>query len=448
MDEQHIDPWSVKGGKKGFDYLKLLNQFGTRPITPELIKRIELLTNMRVHRFLRRGIFFSQQDLEKMLDHYESGKPVFLYTGRGPSSESMHLGHMIPFEFTSYLQKAFQCILVVQMSDDEKFYFKGGELDNYRRLSQENAKDIIACDFDPERTYIFSNFDEIANGNPGLWRNVVEMQSYAKVNQIRAMFGLNELGLKIVDNETKPTASPCSVGMMSWPVYQSVPCLSSSFERIFGSNVNNDNEIFCFVPMAVDQAPYFRLMNDYCGFKKCLKPAQIHSEFLISLEGRDSKMSSSEGMPPIYLTDDTKTIVKKINKCFSGGKDTLKQHMEEGADLTIDVPYQWLIIFMEDDDELEKIAMNYGPYANNEQNDGVRMKTSEVKKIMCDCILNYVANHQERRKRVTSDVLNTFFNPNRKFNLEKKEREPIKLLTDEEYEKQGANFDRYFGLYK
>ena len=57
MEEQHIDPWSVKGGKKGFDYLKLLNQFGTHPITPELIKRIEYLTNMRVHRFLNLMIF-------------------------------------------------------------------------------------------------------------------------------------------------------------------------------------------------------------------------------------------------------------------------------------------------------------------------------------------------------------------------------------------------------
>lgn len=56
--EQHIDPWTVKASKTGFNYLKLLNQFGTKPITPELIKRIETVTQMPVHRFLRRGIFF------------------------------------------------------------------------------------------------------------------------------------------------------------------------------------------------------------------------------------------------------------------------------------------------------------------------------------------------------------------------------------------------------
>lgn len=32
----------------------------------------------------------------------------------------MHLGHLIPFMFTKYLQDAFDCPLVIQMTDDEK----------------------------------------------------------------------------------------------------------------------------------------------------------------------------------------------------------------------------------------------------------------------------------------------------------------------------------------
>lgn len=42
----------------------------------------------------------SGREFDKILDRYEQGKPFFLYTGRGPSSDSMHLGHMIPFTFT------------------------------------------------------------------------------------------------------------------------------------------------------------------------------------------------------------------------------------------------------------------------------------------------------------------------------------------------------------
>ena len=59
-----------------------------------------------------------------MLDLYEAGKKFYLYTGRGPSSEALHMGHMIPFQFTKWLQEAFDCPLVIQLTDDEKFLFK------------------------------------------------------------------------------------------------------------------------------------------------------------------------------------------------------------------------------------------------------------------------------------------------------------------------------------
>ncbi|CAF1221379.1 unnamed protein product, partial [Adineta ricciae] len=66
-------------------------------ISPELIARIESIIKKPVHYFIRRGIFFSHRDLELILNAYEQKKPFFLYTGRGPSSEAMHLGHLIPF---------------------------------------------------------------------------------------------------------------------------------------------------------------------------------------------------------------------------------------------------------------------------------------------------------------------------------------------------------------
>ena len=42
-------------------------------------------------------------EFNAILDRYEQGKPFFLYTGRGPSSDSMHLGHLIPFMFTKFV---------------------------------------------------------------------------------------------------------------------------------------------------------------------------------------------------------------------------------------------------------------------------------------------------------------------------------------------------------
>lgn len=59
--------------------------------------------------------------------------------------------------FTRWLQDAFDVPLVIQMSDDEKVIWKDLTVEEGVRLSIENAKDIIAMGFDPDKTFIFSN---------------------------------------------------------------------------------------------------------------------------------------------------------------------------------------------------------------------------------------------------------------------------------------------------
>lgn len=104
--KQTVDPYNVAGevGEDGvvkaIDYKKLVEEFGTKLIDKELLERFERVTGQKPHRFMRRGIAFSHRELDVILDRYEKGEPFFLYTGRGPSSDSMHIGHTVPFEFT------------------------------------------------------------------------------------------------------------------------------------------------------------------------------------------------------------------------------------------------------------------------------------------------------------------------------------------------------------
>lgn len=65
-----------------------------------MVERLERVTGQPAHPLLKRGIFFSHRDLKMILDRKEAGKPFYLYTGRGPSSTAMHLGHLVPFMFT------------------------------------------------------------------------------------------------------------------------------------------------------------------------------------------------------------------------------------------------------------------------------------------------------------------------------------------------------------
>ena len=101
VSTQTVDPFNVEAADEyGIDYDKLIDTFGTRKIDQAILDRFEKLTGVKPHRYLRRGHFFSQRDLGSILDRYEKNKPFFLYTGRGPSSDSMHIGHVIPFTFT------------------------------------------------------------------------------------------------------------------------------------------------------------------------------------------------------------------------------------------------------------------------------------------------------------------------------------------------------------
>lgn len=378
--EQIITPWIVQSDTS-IDYTKLIKKFDCSPIDNKIIERFEKVTKTKAHMWLRRGIFFSHRDLDVALDAYEKGEQVYLYTGRGPSSE-MHLGHMVPFMFTKYLQDAFNAIVIIQLSVEEKFYFKGGELEKYCNLARDNAKDIIACGFDVDKTWIFSNLDAVGGE---FYKNIVRLQSVTKENDVKSIFGLT------LNN---------NIGELSWPCYQAAPAFSTSFPELF-----DRKHVTCIVPMAIDQDPYFRLARDFSKkYKDYKKPVAIHSRFLPSLDGVNSKMSSTTTTKPIFLTDDEKTIRKKLKKAFSGGQDDAVLHRKLGGNLDVDVSYQYLCYFLNDDNELERIAKEYK---------SGEMLSGQLKKITADVVWNFVKQHQVVRNTVTDSLLDVYFSYDR-----------------------------------
>lgn len=388
--EQLVTPWDVQGsvsadGKQlAIDYDKLIVQFGTRRVDAELLERFEKLTGRKPHPLLRRGMFFSHREFDKILDRYEQGKPFFLYTGRGPSSDSMHLGHMIPFLFTKWLQDVFDVPLVVQLTDDEKFLFKHElKAEQTLQFSRSNAKDIIAVGFDVKKTFIFSDFEYV--GGP-FYRNVVKISRQISYNQSKATFGFNDS-----DN----------IGKIHFCAVQAAPSFSNSFPHIFGEVSN----IPCLIPCAIDQDPYFRLTRDVAQKLKYPKPSLIHSRFFPALQGPQTKMSASDATSSIFMTDTPNQIKNKINKHgFSGGRETEEEHRKLGGDTDVDVAYQYLSFFLDDDEELAKIGEDYR---------AGRLLTGQLKARCIQMLQEFVKVFQERKAKITDEDVNAFMDSNR-----------------------------------
>ncbi|CAI6374906.1 unnamed protein product [Macrosiphum euphorbiae] len=382
-EDDVVNPWNVcSKNKTGIDYDKLIQRFGSSKIDEELLSRIEAATKKPVHHFLKRGIFFSHRDLYSILNLYEQGKPFYLYTGRGPSSNSLHIGHLIPFIFTKWLQDAFNVPLVIQLTDDEKYLWKDLTLEEAKRLSVENAKDIIACGFHKKNTFIFSDL-QFMGECPSFYANVLRIQKSVTFNQVKGIFGFGDSDV---------------IGKIAFPAVQAAPCLTSTFPFIFG-----DKKVPCLVPCAIDQDPYFRMTRDVAPKLGFSKPALIHSSFLPSLQGADTKMSASDLNSSIYLKDTPKEIKNKINKyAFSGGQGTVELHREKGGDCNVDISYQYLKHFLESDEELIKIEKAYT---------SGKMLTGELKKILIESISKIVQEHQTNRSKITDDDVKEFMTP-------------------------------------
>ena len=355
VDDFVVTPWHVEGD---IDYDKLIKQFGTEKISSELLKKITKITG-EDHFMLRRGVFFSHRDLGNLLNQYEKGKKFFLYTGRGPSGHT-HIGHLVPWVFAKWLQDKFDVNMYFQLTDDEKFFSKQNlTLEETNKYAFENALDFIALGFDPKKTKIIINTQNISTLYP------IAAQVAKKINfsNTKAVFGFT--------NET-------NIGMIFYTSLQSAPCFIEDLPVL--------------IPLGVDQDPHFRLTRDIAPKIGKPKPSLIHNIMIPALEGPGGKMSASADNGTIYTTDSPNVVKKKINKyAFSGGQPDVEQHRKLGGNPDIDVSYQYLRIFFEPDDmKLKKI---YDDYKSG------KMLTGELKAILIEKINAFLKVHQEKREK-------------------------------------------------
>ena len=352
-EEFDVTPFDVEGQ---VDYDRLVDKFGTEEIDEELKQRFFDLAGGE-NLYVERDFVYSHRDFDKALDEFEDGEDFFLYTGVGPSGK-MHIGHIISFYFTKWLQDRFDVNVYIQVTDDEKYWDRDVTDEEIDRYAQDNIREIAAVGFDPDKTFIFRNREYMGN----MYDGIVKIAEKINNSQAQGVFGFE---------------GSTSIGMNFWPAIQNIPT--------FFENKR------CVIPAAIDQDPYWRIQRDIAEKFGHRKTAAIHSKFIPALTGPEGKMSSSKPETAVMLDDSPEEVEEKVKKhAYSGGGDTLEEHREQGADLSVDTSFQWLRnLLLEDDERMREIAEKYS---------SGEMLTGEIKEILIEELNQFLKEHQTRKK--------------------------------------------------
>jgi tryptophanyl-tRNA synthetase len=359
-----VTPWEVTGD---IDYDLLAERFGTTPIDDKLLARLSKYG--KLHMMLRRGIFYAHRDLNITLDEYDKGNKFALYTGRGPSGYT-HLGHIMPWMFNKWIQDIFGAEMYFQLTDDEKFLFKQDlTLNDTRKMAYENALDMIALGFDPKKTKIILDTENVKT----LYPIALKVAKKINLSTAKAVFGF--------DNTT-------NIGSIFYTSMQAAPAFLPS--ELAGKNVP------CLIPCGIDQDPHFRAARDVAQGIGYVKPSQIYCKMFPGLSGAD-KMSSSDPVSTIYTTDGAKEVKKKVGKAFTGGCVSVDEQREKGGNPEVCAVFKYnYYLFEEDDAKLDDITKRC--------REG-KILCGECKVALTEKINAFLEKHRERREKA-KDVIN------------------------------------------
>jgi len=331
--EKVIDPW---GSGLVEDYSKIVNDFGLELFDAKLFPK--------PNRLMRRGIIFAGRDLQRISHCIKEQKPFYALTGIMPSNDRIHLGTKMVVENLRYFQDhgAKTFILV---ADLESAAARGVTLEEAReRALTFFIPAYIALGLDPKKTIFYFQSE-----NMDVIHIAFKASQKITANEFRAVYGTNDPG-RIMSAVTQ-------IGDMLYPQLK---------ERMPG-----------IIPVGIDQDPHLRLCRDFVNRNKLEKwfaPSSLYHKFTPSLDG-DLKMSKSKPESCIMLPEDVKSVIKKIKRAKTGGRDTLEEHRKLGAKIEEDMVFELLKQHLvEDDDELQTIHDEYK---------AGRLTSGDVKEIAC-----------------------------------------------------------------
>jgi tryptophanyl-tRNA synthetase len=368
MTKDVFNPWEIKGS---IDYKKIMKEFGVQPL-----KNLPDIFNENI--LFKRGVVFAHRDIQRILECVKEKKPFVMMTGLMPTGK-FHIGHMLVAQQFVFYQKLGAKIYIA-VADLEAYNARNQSIEESRKIAfEEYIMNYVALGLDLKKCEIYfqSERSKDSEKSNAYYRLQNLLARYVNFNEFKAVYG-----------EITP-------GKMLSALLQASDMLHPQLKEFEGKSIP------VLVPVGIDQDPHLRLardiskrINNYSRDKFTQLSSTYHF-FMPGLSG--GKMSSSDANSYIALTDSPADVKNKINKyAFSGGRDTLEEHREKGGNPDVDVSFQYLKFFFEEDDKkLNEIEKDYR---------SGKLTTGELKKYTIEKINNFLKEHQERRKNAKKKV--------------------------------------------
>ncbi|MFW9924148.1 MAG: tryptophan--tRNA ligase [Candidatus Thorarchaeota archaeon] len=305
------------------DYERAMNEFGIQDIS----RLVDSLKNEILHTYLRRGIMFGHNDVEKIFQLSSEKKPFAVMTGIKPTGQ-YHIGSLITCNEVLYFQalggKVYFCI-----ADMEGYLHNGIDLGVAHQTAIDNIADILALGLDLEKAFIYKQSEE---------KNVLRLASlFSKnvtYNMMKAIYGEQHFG-----------------------AYQSA--LIQAGDILLPQLSNFEGPVNTITPVGLEQAPHARLTRDLARKKiiqdeyKFKIPAFTFHKILGSLDGGEKMSKSAGGTFLLTLSETDISLKRKIALILTGGRDTKKEQKEKGGQPEICRVYDlFMFFFMEKDEDL------------------------------------------------------------------------------------------------
>ncbi|MEA3230100.1 MAG: tryptophan--tRNA ligase, partial [archaeon] len=268
------------------------------------------------------------RDFGKVFDRIKSKKMFLQLTGIA-SSGNLHFGHKVDIDifilFKSLGAKGYLCVCDLDAYTSRPDS-KMPNLDTAKKYALNNVVHLLAFGLSPKDIYVQSRKEN------RYYEFVFEISKKITTNMFEAVYGHRDLG------------------KISAVLLQLADILHIQLPEFFGKNPS-------VTGIGLDQDPHAKITRDVT--RKLTYDLEMPSfiYFLHQSGLKDgSKMSSSEPDTAIFLDDGPDVVKKKINRTFTGGRDSVEEQREKGGNPDVCKMYEFFRFHNPDDSSLEELG--------------------------------------------------------------------------------------------